>query len=141
MDLAQFANKMEKRAQVFEQTANKIAIKAATAILKHLVNVTPVDTSQALSNWQVGINAPVNSEIPPYVAGKRGSTQTASAAKALSVGISALADKKAGETIYISNNLPYIEKLNAGSSTQNPGGFVEAAAQLGRKTVEKHRKK
>lgn len=38
---------------------------------------------------------------------------------------------KLSDTIYISNNLPYIRPLNDGHSTQAPAGFVDAAIQRG----------
>ena len=34
--------------------------------------------------------------------------------------------------LFIANNAPYISDLNAGSSKQHPGGFVEAAILIGR---------
>ena len=36
---------------------------------------------------------------------------------------------KAGDTVYISNNLEYIQALNEGHSQQAPAGFVEKAVQ------------
>lgn len=38
---------------------------------------------------------------------------------------------KLGDTIWITNNLPYMEALNNGHSTQAPAGFVELAIQAG----------
>jgi len=42
-----------------------------------------------------------------------------------------------GQRIWISNNLDYIQRLNEGHSTQAPAGFVEAAIQVGTRTVLK----
>jgi hypothetical protein len=34
--------------------------------------------------------------------------------------------------VWLSNNVPYIRQLNAGSSQQAPAMFVEKAAEVGR---------
>jgi hypothetical protein len=41
------------------------------------------------------------------------------------------ADFRLGQTIWISNSLPYIVPLNNGHSTQAPAGYVEMAVQEG----------
>ena len=45
------------------------------------------------------------------------------------------ADFKLGDTIWISNNLPYIIPLNESHSTQAPIGYVEIAVQEGRRAA------
>lgn len=134
--LADLADRMNKLAASLDQKASDTAVKAATAILKDLTTVTPVDTSQALSNWQVGLGGPVTNKIPPYFPGLGGSTADKSAAAALRAGIAALQNKKPGVSIFISNNLPYIRRLNEGYSRQAPAGFVERAVLIGRKIAE-----
>ena len=37
---------------------------------------------------------------------------------------------KLDDTVYISNNLPYIQRLNDGYSQQAPENFVESAVQV-----------
>jgi hypothetical protein len=41
------------------------------------------------------------------------------------------ADFRLGTTVWISNNLPYMDRLNNGHSTQAPVGFVEMAIEAG----------
>jgi len=134
--LAQFATNMRKRAAALNNGASQLAVKTASTILTDLVHVTPVDTSQALSNWQVELDAPVESKIGPYFPGKQGSTQGVSSDAALAAGLAVLATKKPGQPIYISNVLPYIGRLNEGSSKQAPAGFVERAILLARRSTE-----
>jgi hypothetical protein len=93
---------------------------------------TPVDTSQALSNWQVGLNSPVDDRIPPLVPGQKGSTQAASSTAALAIAEQTLLLKKAGETIYISNALPYIRRLNDEGYSPQSDHFVERAVLAGK---------
>lgn len=92
-----------------------------------LVYVTPVDTSEALSNWQVNLGNPAADNLPPYYVGTRGSTQGASAQQAIEEADAELAFKKPGQRLFISNLAPHIGKLDEGSSTQFPGGFVPRA--------------
>lgn len=127
------ADKLEKRAAKLDEQASRLAVKAAETIVGDLVNVTPVDTSQALSNWQVGTGSPVDSAIAPHFPGEAGSTQGASASTALAEARAMLKTKKPGQVIYISNVLRYIGRLNDGSSKQAPAGFVERAVLLGRR--------
>ncbi len=57
----------------------------------------------------------------------------ASAAETINQARAVLATKKPGQKIYITNNLPYIRRLNDGYSKQAPAGFVERAVLIGRK--------
>lgn len=135
--LLDLANDIDKLGGEISQAASDHAVKTALTIVGDLVYHTPVDTSQALSNWDVTIGAPMDDPHGPYVAGKHGSTQQQSAAQALNVAKETLKNKKPGEVIYIANNLPYIRRLNDGYSEQVPAGFIERAILLGRKTKAK----
>lgn len=42
-----------------------------------------------------------------------------------------------GQKIFISNSLPYIQRLDEGWSSQSPAGFVSSSIQVGVKTVLK----
>ena len=133
--LSDLADRLEAKARKIEQAASDIAIDAALAIVGNLVYATPVDTSQALSNWQVSIGSAITSKIDAYYPGEYGSTQRASAGEALAAAKAALKNKKPGEVIFIRNNVPYIRRLNDGYSKQAPAGFVERAALVGRVVV------
>ena len=137
-NLLDLANRLEKRLDDIEQDASKIAIKTALKIEQNLVLVTPVDTSAALSNWQVSLNTPISSdaEIEPHVPGILGYTGAASGRAAMEIARRVLANKKPGQSIFISNVIDYIVPLNEGSSRQAPAGFVERAVLLGRKSLE-----
>lgn len=131
--LLDLANDVDKLGEKIAQSASDHAVKTALTIVGDLVYHTPVDTSQALSNWDVTIGAPVSDPHGPYFAGQHGSTQRQSAAQALNVAKETLKDKKPGQSIFIANTLPYIRRLNDGHSQQVPAGFIERALLLGRK--------
>lgn len=129
--LRQFANSMLDRANTIDERGSDAACQVAIAIITDLVIETPVDSSKALSNWVVGIGAPNRSVLEPYSYGHLGSTQEISAADAIAAARAVLATKQPGQPIFISNNLPYIRRLNEGSSSQAPAGFVERSALIG----------
>lgn len=128
---------MRKLAADVPDVANRTAVKVAETIINDLAHVTPVDTSQAISNWQLGIDDRPDSPIGPHFPGERGSTYSASASETIAEAEAKLKNKQPGQTIYISNVLRYIGRLNEGSSTQAPAGFVERAVLLGRLVAEK----
>jgi len=132
--LNDLANSLDEKTKEVKQVASDAAKKVALMALTRLVETTPVDTSTALSNWQISIGYPATSFIDAYAPGYLGYTASASARQAISVGKQNLEAKKPGQTIYLSNNAPYIRDLNSGSSKQAPAGFVEATILVVRNT-------
>lgn len=135
--LLDLAASLEKKAKAIDEAASKLAVGTALTIVGDLAFKTPVDTSQALSNWQVSLGSPVDSKIPPYYPGEGGSTRNSSAAETINQARKILAGKKPGQRIFITNVLPYIRRLNDGYSKQAPAGFVERAVLIGRKMIKK----
>lgn len=136
-DLLSLAVSLERKAKAIDEAASKTAVDTAMAIVGDLAYKTPVDTSQALSNWRVTLDSPATGTIAPYYPGLQGSSQRASAAETINAAKSVLANKKPGQAIFITNNLPYIKRLNDGYSAQAPAGFVERAVLIGRKMLAK----
>lgn len=119
-----------------ERNGPAIARRAALAIDQAVVTSTPVDTGRARSNWQVRLGAPVTEQRDPYTPGTGGATGAANAQAAIAQARAALvAYRGGGQEIYISNPLPYIGRLNEGSSAQAPANFVEAGVQAGIQAV------
>ena len=130
------SDKMNKLANKVDVAANEISKEVALELVKILVFRTPVDTSQALSNWQVGIRTPVNTPIGPYAPGAGGSTKSQSRSATIERAKLFLASKRKGEPIFVSNVLDYIADLNDGTSKQAPKLFVETSVDLARKRVQ-----
>jgi hypothetical protein len=95
-------------------------IGVTLAVDSELVNTTPVDTGRARSNWLPSLNRPDGRQVG---VGQKPDTRNA------------IARYKLSDTIFITNNLPYITKLNEGSSQQAPAGFVDAAILRGKQAV------
>lgn len=134
LDLAKWAEKLPAK---IEQGASNVAVSVVKAIDRDVVPHTPVDTTEALSNWQASLNGPVVFPLPAIFPGIAGSTAPASQAEAILHVDRTLTAKKPGEPVYLSNLANHIVKLNNGSSSQEPKGFVERATLVGRLTARK----
>jgi len=124
------ANKAET---IGAEVAHPVMKSIARETLKNLIFSTPVDTSQALSNWNVSLGTVTNlAPRGPFVPGERGSTQEASASATLNRGVGIIRQSRPGERIFISNPVDYVVELNQqGKSPQAAPGFIENAAQRG----------
>jgi hypothetical protein len=125
----QFQRNMKQRGRNVEDNADQLVRKAALAIDAVLVLATPVDTGRARANWQVELNRPAEGTT---------TSVSPSGREALEQGKSTIAGYRGGTpdaAVHITNNLPYIGKLNDGHSAQAPAGFVEEAVITGASTV------
>lgn len=123
--LGELAIACRKVAKSIDKDVNRIAQNASKILAFRLIYETPVDTSQALSNWQVSFVFPGTSRLAAYSEGEHGSTKTASAARAYAVALARISKKKPRIPIIIHNNLSYIHKLNAGGSKQQSAYYIE----------------
>ena len=101
---------------------------------------TPADTGWARANWVPNVGEPITEPIgrPP----KRGEQLSAEARTARAKGEALLLRYKLGQgPINITNNAPYIGRLNQGWSTQAPAGFIQAAVARATKTINQRRRR
>lgn len=116
----------------FRQKALEEAEKERRAIcselFKSVVMDTPVDTGRARGNWQITTGSP-NRNITDR----------------LSPGFSSVVSQELqnlgalGDTVYMTNNLPYIEGLEYGSSGQAPSGMVRKNVARIRSLIQRRR--
>lgn len=137
--LLDLAERLEKSAASLEDQASGVAVSTALAIVDNLSQVTPVDTSKAISNWQVTLGSPSAGEIPAHVEGFAGSTYSISGRATRNLARFDLQQKRPGVKIFVSNAAPYINDLNNGSSKQEAAGFVERAVIIGKQVVKNSR--
>ena len=96
--------------------AAKVCVALAVNAHANLVEATPVDTGWARANWIPSLGTPVVT-----IAGSPKAVSKAESDAGLAV---VLAFKLADGAIFVSNPVPYVRFLDAGSSTQAPAGFV-----------------
>ena len=110
--------------KAFEKDAlrkmNLAVRKISLEIFSRVILKSPVDTGRFRGNWQVAIGS-----IPSGTLELDDKTGTATVSKADAKLFSA----KAGDTIYLANNLPYAVRLEEGYSQQAPAGMVALTVQ------------
>lgn len=111
-----------------DETYKDTIVKTVLAIDQAVVMATPVDTGRARANWIPTIGIPSKAqEVNNF--DKTGSSTIERAGSVAN-------QSRVGDTIYISNNLPYIGALNDGHSKQAGREFVQRAIQAARSSVE-----
>ena len=112
----------------------KVVQRAAIAADQTAVLKTPVDTGRARSNWLVSVGAP-RFEVPN--AGPGGKDAKAEATnKALEHGRQQVLGYQLGQGgIFITNSVPYVGLLDAGSSEQAPKGMTADALRAAQKQL------
>ena len=112
--------RMRIAAEKITRGVEELVAETGKEIGKEVVIDTPVDTGHARANWRPSINAPAI--VPVTRADKTGAGTIAR--------ISVVAKQfKAGDVFYLTNNVPYIEQLNEGSSPQAEPNFVQDAVK------------
>ena len=113
-----FAKRIALRARQVETGASK-AVRALSLIINQvIITETPVLSGHARANWQVGISTPITSEIDE---------EDPSGTSTIERNANIIRQRPPGKDIILSNNVPYINKLNEGSSSQAPAQFVQIA--------------
>lgn len=113
---------------LLEGVAEKAIRGIALEVTDRLIATTPVATGWARSNWIPSIGQSVDS--PDGTRESFDGSQQAQGRATLSA-----YQLKHGR-IFVSNNVPYITKLNAGSSPKAPAGFVQSAADQAVSAIE-----
>lgn len=112
-------------AATLKDDVNAITQRVTTYAVQRLIYETPVDTSQALSNWRVNVKFSITGTLPAYFVGSEGSTKSLSSSLALTFAKQQIMRKKYGMALSISNNLDYIVELNQGKSPQAYADYVD----------------
>lgn len=114
--------------QALDKTTEAVVIRLGLNITANLVETTPVDTGWARANWVPSIGA---SKRTPEVRQPTSALVQGQAALQAAGQAGLLSYKIGAGSVFISNNVPYIGRLNDGSSTQAPTGFIQAAIRRG----------
>lgn len=120
MSLGNFELQISRFVEKANGNIDLVIRKIALDLFKRVISKSPVDTGRFKGNWQVAIGS-----IPAgtlEVDDKAGSA-TIAKADAVALGL------KAGDVIYLVNNLPYSRRLEYGHSKQAPTGMVRTSVQ------------
>lgn len=127
--LSNFSRRITIIGDGIAENADRTVRRVALVADQVLVSGTPVDTGRARSNWLVQLNQPAEGIIEAYVPGEFGTTGGANTQAALNQAQAAISNYTHGDVIHITNNLPYMQALNDGSSDQAPANFIEDGIQ------------
>jgi len=111
-----FSSDLKKFADKTERNAEKLVRGTSLALFRQVIQRTPVKTGRAKGNWQTDVNRMATSIVE---------RDDKSGAKAIAETIVKTGKFKLGQYISMANNLPYINKLEDGSSKQMPSGMVK----------------
>jgi hypothetical protein len=111
------SDEMKKAGRLLVETVREDVLGLALEVHGNLVEATPVDTGHARVNWTPTVAAPARAEI-----------EGADPSSAVDP-VAAFGPASPGDAMFITNNVPYIRRLNEGSSPQAPAGFVEKAVE------------
>lgn len=90
--------------------------RLAFEAFKRIIFRTPVDTGRLRGNWQASVGQPKTNQLQRK--DKPGNAT-------LAAGLAALSDVPPGVVVWITNNLPYAERIEDGHGAENvPGQMV-----------------
>jgi hypothetical protein len=138
-DLRQSAVFFDKFAKALADDVNAFVGSIVTSIQYEVVRRTPIDTGRARSNFVVRLNSPFRltyKAYSPYRSRYRGGSggtmgEAANLQQAVAQAQGVMARRKPDDTVYITNNLPYIARLNDGYSKLAPRNYVRAGVAAG----------
>lgn len=126
-DLKNFSKRIKRRASAVSKNTDNVVRKVILAVDQAVVFATPVDTGRARANWQPSIGAPITTTLPEPSGPNIGTGAAIAAGQQVALQYQGGAKSP---TVYINNNLPYIQRLNEGSSKQAPAMFVQSAIAI-----------
>lgn len=120
-----------------EQTLERAVRAYAINTLAELSIRSPVDTGRFRGNWNIteGSADETTINFKDVAAPKDG--ETFPMPDYNSLGQTAAASYQLGGSIWITNNLPYAQRLNEGWSKQAPANFVEIALKKSENDIQK----
>lgn len=128
--------RLNRLADRLESGITKTVNELSARVLDHIIDDTPVDTGRARGNWFAQVGSPHEHIFANHLGDAALASTDLVREKALfdrtgrtnagnqKVKIRA---RRAGEELFISNNLPYIGRLNEGYSAQAPSHYVQKA--------------
>lgn len=120
MALGNFELDIQKFVDKAKGNIDLVIRKIALDLFRRVIMKSPVDTGRFKGNWQVAIGS-----IPAGVLAIDDKSGTATISKMTA----AVLGLKAGQVIYLVNNLSYARPLEYGHSKQAPAGVVRTTLQ------------
>lgn len=123
-DFKDLANSLRVKSKAVVVGSNTLVQEVARQVLSSVVMGTPVDVGTASSNWIVKLGEASDAIIEARMPGENRSTEVINKSLTISEGSNTIISRTT-EDIVITNNVPYIDDLNSGSSDQAPPRYVQ----------------
>lgn len=107
--------------------ADKVVRQSCLSLLNSVVRRSPVHTGRFRGNWQTTVAMPATGVV---------AADDKSGGATVDKGLRVIGGVKAGQTVWIMNNLPYARRLEDGYSDQAPNGMVRLTVNDFRKYVD-----
>lgn len=135
--LDDLARRLDRIAVRVERNVERTVKDCAQAVLRSVVETTPVDTGAARSNWSPELDRAFEGLLSARVPGAKGSTADQNASATIEAGAPVIEafDIRTNREIHITNNAGHIQSLNDGHSKQAPADFVRLAVLDGLTTI------
>lgn len=117
--MASAADRVQAKITAAIERASKALI---LEVARELKRSTPVDTGHARVNWVPSVGSPNRVEAQDPLLAQMGAADV-------------MTFKLGQGLLYVTNVVPYIRRLNEGSSTQAPALFVESAVKRAIATI------
>lgn len=127
-NIQKFSAQLDAFAEKIKVAPEKVQKKVAIDLWSSITRRTPVDTGRARANWFLSVGAPTQ-RLDPYPGAKTGEVPEPPLPDVTNV--------DGYKSVFIINNLPYIEALEHGHSKQAPNGMVRLAIQSAQLRIEK----
>lgn len=111
-----FSDDIRKFAEKTNLSMDIIVRKVTIDLARGVIGRSPVDTGRFKGNWMLGVGS-VNTLTLPDITDKDGGDTLEKIGQALD-------SVRAGQTLYLTNSLPYAIPLEYGHSGQAPNGMV-----------------
>ena len=111
-----FALNLAKQIEAAKEQSELVAKKIMIELFNRVIQKSPVDTGRFRANWNCSIGSPdlsTSQAIDPSGSG--------AISKATSTVVSYTLN---GQSVFLTNNLPYADRLENGWSDQAPNGMV-----------------
>lgn len=120
MALGNFELQIKQFVEKAKGNVELVVRKVALDTFSRVISKSPVDTGRFKGNWQVAIGSIPDGTLE---LDDKGGTVTIAKVQAEVLGL------KAGQIIYLVNNLPYARRLELGHSKQAPAGMVRTTVE------------
>lgn len=132
MNYSKFLKEWQRGIDRLIKDSEKTTRGTAISIFSQIIKESPVKTGLFRNNWQTSLGKPETDIV---------SSPDRQATAALTSMKAATSSYKIGQTLFMSNNLPYAYALSQGHSKQRPAGWIQRIVMGFQQTVDREAKK